>query len=39
MGLQWHPEYLLYHNGHRRIFRHFVDEACRLKIARLNAAP
>ncbi|HEV8079052.1 MAG TPA: type 1 glutamine amidotransferase [Marinobacter sp.] len=37
MGLQWHPEYLLYHNGHRRIFRHFVDEACRLKIARLNA--
>ena len=39
MGLQWHPEYLLYHNGHRRIFRHFVDEACRLKMARLSAAP
>lgn len=39
MGLQWHPEYLLYHNGHRRIFRHFVEEACRLKIARLSAAP
>ncbi|MEH6355714.1 MAG: type 1 glutamine amidotransferase [Marinobacter sp.] len=37
MGLQWHPEYLLYHSGHRRIFRHFVDEACRLKMARLNA--
>lgn len=39
MGLQWHPEYLLYHSGHRRIFRHFVDQACRLKMARLNAAP
>lgn len=39
MGLQWHPEYLLYHSGHRRIFRHFVDEACRLKMARLSAWP
>jgi putative glutamine amidotransferase len=39
MGLQWHPEYLLYHNGHRRIFRHFVDEACRLKMTRLNTVP
>jgi putative glutamine amidotransferase len=39
MGLQWHPEYLLYHSGHRRIFRHFVDQACHLKMARLNAAP
>lgn len=38
LGLQWHPEYLLYHNGHRRIFRHFVDQACRLKIARLTTA-
>jgi putative glutamine amidotransferase len=39
MGVQWHPEYLLFHSGHRRIFRHFVDQACRLKMARLNAKP
>jgi putative glutamine amidotransferase len=39
MGVQWHPEYLLYHSGHRRIFRHFVDQARRLKMARLSAAP
>ena len=27
MGVQWHPEYLLYHTGHRRIFSHFVHAA------------
>ncbi|WP_339753631.1 type 1 glutamine amidotransferase [uncultured Marinobacter sp.] len=36
MGIQWHPEYLLYHSGHRRIFRNFVDAARRFKLARLE---
>lgn len=36
MGIQWHPEYLLYHSGHRRIFGHFVDAARRFKLARLE---
>ena len=36
MGLQWHPEYLLYHGAHRRIFADFVRTAERLKLARLN---
>ncbi|NWN91719.1 type 1 glutamine amidotransferase [Marinobacter adhaerens] len=27
MGLQWHPEYLLYHGGHRRIFGRFLQAA------------
>lgn len=25
MGLQWHPEYLLYQSGHRRIFSQFLS--------------
>lgn len=36
MGVQWHPEYLLYHGGHRRIFSQFVDAARRYKLARLE---
>lgn len=36
MGIQWHPEYLLYHSGHRRIFGSFVDAARRFKLARLE---
>jgi putative glutamine amidotransferase len=35
-GIQWHPEYLLYHGGHRRIFGQFVDAARRFKLARLE---
>lgn len=35
MGVQWHPEYLLYHGAHRRIFADFVQSAERLKLARL----
>ena len=36
MGIQWHPEYLLYHGGHRRIFRHFVQAAEERKLVRLE---
>lgn len=36
MGVQWHPEYLLYHPLHRRLFKCFVDAALALKIARLG---
>ncbi|PCM45298.1 gamma-glutamyl-gamma-aminobutyrate hydrolase family protein [Marinobacter sp. ANT_B65] len=36
MGLQWHPEYLLYHRGHRRIFSEFVQAALAFKLARLE---
>jgi len=36
MGVQWHPEYLLYHGGHRRIFRQFVEAAREFKLARLE---
>jgi putative glutamine amidotransferase len=36
MGLQWHPEYLLYHSGHRRIFSEFVQAALSFKLARLE---
>jgi putative glutamine amidotransferase len=36
MGIQWHPEYLLYHAGHRRIFRHFVQAAEERKLERLD---
>lgn len=36
MGVQWHPEYLLYHAGHRRIFSHFVHAARAQKLARLE---
>lgn len=38
LGVQWHPEYLLYHPGHRRIFTSFVRAARELKIARLGGA-
>jgi len=27
LGLQWHPEFLLYHGGQRRLFRTLVDTA------------
>lgn len=36
MGVQWHPEYLLYHRGHRHIFRQFVLSAQQFKLARLE---
>jgi len=36
MGIQWHPEYLLYHGGHRRIFSHFVHAAEERKLVRLD---
>ena len=36
MGVQWHPEYLLYHGGHRRIFKHFVEAAEQQKLIRLG---
>lgn len=36
MGVQWHPEYLLYHGGHRRIFRQFVQAAMAFKLSRLE---
>ncbi|KKN13542.1 hypothetical protein LCGC14_1005270 [marine sediment metagenome] len=36
MGLQWHPEYLLYQSGHRRIFHEFVQAALSFKLARLE---
>jgi len=37
MGVQWHPEYLLYHTGHRRIFSHFVHAARARKLERLQS--
>lgn len=39
MGVQWHPEYLLYHGGHRRIFSQFVQAAMAFKLARLEPEP
>lgn len=36
MGVQWHPEYLLYHPLHRRLFGCLVDAARALKLARLQ---
>ncbi|WP_166260801.1 gamma-glutamyl-gamma-aminobutyrate hydrolase family protein [Marinobacter salicampi] len=36
MGVQWHPEYLLYHPLHRRLFRCLVDAARELKLARIE---
>lgn len=36
MGVQWHPEYLLYHSGHRRIFQEFVQAALDFKLSRLE---
>ncbi|AOY87186.1 peptidase C26 [Marinobacter salinus] len=38
LGVQWHPEYLLYHGGHRRIFREFVQAAMAFKLSRLEPA-
>jgi putative glutamine amidotransferase len=37
MGVQWHPEDLLYHTGHRRIFSHFVHAARARKLERLQS--
>ncbi len=31
VGVQWHPEYLIFHRHQRRLFRALVDEACSLK--------
>ncbi len=39
MGVQWHPEYLLYHGGHRRIFKEFVQAALDFKLSRLEPKP
>jgi putative glutamine amidotransferase len=36
LGIQWHPEYLLYHSSHRRIFSHFVHAARVRKLERLD---
>jgi len=36
MGVQWHPEYLLYHGGHRRIFGQFVEAARNFTLTRLE---
>ncbi|QSP94421.1 type 1 glutamine amidotransferase [Marinobacter salinisoli] len=36
LGVQWHPEYLLYHGGHRQIFRQFVQAALEFKRSRLE---
>lgn len=33
MGVQWHPEYLLYHSGHRRIFSHLVKAAMAFRLS------
>jgi putative glutamine amidotransferase len=39
LGVQWHPEYLLYHAGHRGIFRAFVEAALNFKLSRLEPGP
>jgi len=39
MGVQWHPEYLLYHAGHRRIFSQLVHAARTRKLERLEQVP
>ncbi|WP_165856691.1 gamma-glutamyl-gamma-aminobutyrate hydrolase family protein [Marinobacter sp. JSM 1782161] len=36
LGVQWHPEYLLYHPLHRRIFECFVHAARQQKLRRLG---
>lgn len=36
LGVQWHPEYLLYHPPHRRIFKHFVAAVRAHKLHRLG---
>lgn len=37
LGVQWHPEYLLYHPGHRHIFSSLVHAAKLRKLARLES--
>lgn len=37
MGVQWHPEYLLYHSGHRRIFSQLVEAAMAFRLS--NSKP
>jgi putative glutamine amidotransferase len=37
MGVQWHPEFLLYHLLHRRLFGCLVDAAREIKLARLRS--
>lgn len=39
LGLQWHPEYLLYHPLHRRIFEGFVNAVRQHKISRTMPTP
>ncbi|SFM16732.1 gamma-glutamyl-gamma-aminobutyrate hydrolase family protein [Marinobacter zhejiangensis] len=36
LGVQWHPEYLLYHWGHRNIFGSLVQAARQWKLTRLE---
>ncbi|MAA66889.1 MAG: peptidase C26, partial [Alteromonadaceae bacterium] len=36
LGVQWHPEYLLYHPLHRRLFERFVDAVREHKLMRLG---
>lgn len=36
MGVQWHPEYLLYHPLHRRLFGCLVEAAREIKLRRLK---
>lgn len=36
LGVQWHPEYLLYHPLHRRLFGSFVAVARALKLSRMG---
>ncbi|PAV25690.1 putative glutamine amidotransferase [Tamilnaduibacter salinus] len=38
LGVQWHPEYLLYHSRHRRIFERFVETVRERKLKRLGHA-
>jgi len=39
LGVQFHPEFLLYHPLHRRIFRAFVQAVMERKLIRLGADP
>ncbi len=39
VGVQWHPEYLLYHPGHRRLFRVFVQAARAFRAGERPPAP
>lgn len=38
IGVQWHPEFLIYRKAHRRLFGAFV-EACRQEMERVAGAP